>query len=92
MVTLNIPGLTKVIIDMIIHHHKVLKSIVIKLLPIVEFTFNNAKDTNTGHISVELICGYHFRFVFKEDVNFCSRSYAVDKLANELKELMEICC
>ena len=30
-----------------------------RLLPIAKFTYNNAKNTSTGYIFFELICGYH---------------------------------
>ena len=30
-----------------------------RLLPIVEFAYNNAKNYSTGHTPFELNCGYH---------------------------------
>ncbi len=42
-----------------------------KLLLIAKFTYNNAKNANTGHTSFELNCGYYFRASYKEDVNPC---------------------
>ena len=30
-----------------------------RLLQIVEFTYNNAKNANTGHTPFELNCGFH---------------------------------
>ena len=61
------------------------------LLPMVEFTYNNAKDTSTGLTSFKLNCGFHPRVSFKNNVNPCSRSCFADKLAKELWELMDIC-
>ena len=39
----------------------------IRLLPMAEFTYNNAKNASTGHMSFELNCGYHFCVSFKKD-------------------------
>ncbi len=57
----------------------------------VEFTYNNAKNASTGHILFKLNCGYHPRVFFKEDVDLRSRSRYADKLAEELRELIEVC-
>lgn len=56
-----------------------------------EFAYNNAKNTSTGSTPFELNYGYYIRVLFKEDVDFYSRSCFANKLAEELKELMEIC-
>ncbi len=149
-VTIDTPGLAEVIIDVIIHHHKVPKSIVTdrgalftskfwsslcyflgikkklstafypqidgeterqnrtmeaclrafvnweqddwaRLLPIAEFAYNNAKNTSISHILFELNCGYHPRVPFKEDIDPRSRSRSANKLAEKLRELMEVC-
>ncbi len=63
-----------------------------KLLPIAEFAYNNAKNASTGHNLFELNCGYHPRVFFKDDVDPRLRSRSVNKLAEQLKELIEICC
>ncbi len=63
-----------------------------RLLPMAEFTYNNAKNASTGHTSFELNCGYHPRVSFEEDVDPCSRSRSANKLVEELRELMEVCC
>ncbi len=60
-------------------------------MPITEFTYNNAKNANTGHTPFELNCGYHPRVSFEEDVNTRLRSRSANKLAEELRELMEVC-
>ena len=62
-----------------------------KLLSIAEFTYNNAKNTSTDHIFFELNCGYHSRVSFEEDVNSHVKSRSANKLAKELRELIEIC-
>ncbi len=62
------------------------------LLLIAEFAYNNAKNANIGHTLFELNSGYYLRVLFKEDVDPCSRCPLANKLANELRELIEICC
>ncbi len=57
-----------------------------------EFAYNNAKNASTSHIFFELNCSYHPRVFFEEDVDPHSRSRSANKLAEELKELMEVCC
>ncbi len=63
-----------------------------RLLPMAEFTYNNAKNARTGHIPFKLNCGYHPRVSFEEDVDPHSRSRSTNELAEELRELMEVCC
>ncbi len=57
-----------------------------------EFAYNNAKNASTSHILFELNCGYHPKVSFEEDVDPRSRSCSANKLVEELRELMEICC
>ena len=59
-----------------------------KLLPIVEFAYNNAKHASTEYMAFELNCGYHPRVSYEENVDPCSRSKAADELTEELKNLM----
>ncbi len=61
-----------------------------KLLPMAEFTYNNAKNTNTGHTSFKLNCGFHPQDFYKEDVNLCSQSKSADKQATKLRELIAV--
>ncbi len=61
-------------------------------LPMVEFAYNNAKNASTGHTPFELNYGYHPRVFFEEDVDPYSRSRSGNELAEELRELMEVCC
>ncbi len=56
-----------------------------------EFAYNNAKNASTGHTPFELNYGYHPRVSFKEDVDPRSRSRSANELAEELRELMEVC-
>ena len=63
----------------------------VRLLPIAEFTYNNAKNASTGHTPFELNCGYHPRMSYEEDVNPRSQSKSADDLLAELRELMIDC-
>ncbi len=56
-----------------------------------EFEYNNAKNVSTGHILFELNYSYYSRSFFEEDVDPHSRSHSAKKLAEELRELIEIC-
>ena len=57
----------------------------------VEFTYNNAKNISTSHTPFKLNCSYYFKVLFKVNVDFYSKSCSIDKLAKELKELIEVC-
>ncbi len=63
-----------------------------RLLPMVEFAYNNARNASTGHTPFKLNCGYYPKISFKEDVDPYLRSRSTNKLAGELRELIEICC
>ena len=63
-----------------------------RLLLMAKFTYNNAKNTNTSHILFELNYGYHLKISFAENVNPYLGSCFADKLAEKLRELMEVCC
>ncbi len=56
-----------------------------------QFAYNNAKNASTGHTLFELICGYHSRYSYKEDVDPCSQSKSANKLATKFRELMIVC-
>ena len=56
-----------------------------------EFAYNNAKNASTGHTPFKLNYGFQPQVFFKDDINPCSRSRSANKLAKELKELMDIC-
>ena len=55
-----------------------------------EFAYKNAKNTNIGHTLFELNCGYHLKVFFKEDVDLRLRFCFANKLAEKLRELIEI--
>ncbi len=149
-VSINAPGLAKVIIDMVVHHHGVLESIVTdrgllftsklwsllcyfldikkkqstafhpqidgqierqnttmetylrafvnweqddwaRLLPMAEFASNNVKNASTSHTPFKLNFGYYPRVSFEEAIDPYSRSRSANELAEELRELMEVC-
>ena len=60
----------------------------VKLLPIVEFTYHNAKNISTNHTPFELYYGYHFCVFFKKDNNPRCQLKIADELSTELQELM----
>ena len=57
-----------------------------------KFAYNNTKNASIGHTPFKLNCGYYPRVLFKEDVNPHSKSCSADKLAGELRKLIEVCC
>ena len=57
-----------------------------------EFIYNNAKNASTSYTPFELNCGYHPKVSFEEDVDLRSRFCSANKLADELRELIEVCC
>ncbi len=57
-----------------------------------EFTYNNVKNASTDHTPFKLNCGYYPRVSFEEDIDTHSRSRSANKLVEELRELMEVCC
>ena len=61
-------------------------------MSIAEFAYNNAKNANIGYTSFELNCSYYLKISFKEDVDPRLRSCSVNKLVEELRELMKVCC
>ena len=61
-----------------------------KLLLMVEFVYNNAKNASTGHTPFEFNCGYHPRLFFEEDTNLCSWSKTAKELSSKLRELMTV--
>ena len=56
-----------------------------------EFTYDNAKNAGIGHTLFKLNCDYLTRVFFEEDVDPRSKSRSANKLAKELRELMEVC-
>ena len=62
-----------------------------RLLPIAEFAYNNTKNTKMDQTPFEHNCGFYLQVLFEKDVDPCSRSGSTNKLAEELRELIEIC-
>ena len=62
-----------------------------RLLPMAEFAYNNAKNTNTDYISFELNCRYHPRVSYEKYLNFHSKARTEEELYSELQELMTVC-
>ena len=56
-----------------------------------EFAYNNAKNASTSYTIFKFNCGFHPQVFFEDDVDPCSKSRSVDKLAKELRKLMDIC-
>ncbi len=56
-----------------------------------EFTYNNAKNASTSYTPFKFNCGYRLRILFEDKNNPHSRSCSANKLAEELRELIEIC-
>ncbi len=56
-----------------------------------EFDYKNAKNASTGHTPFELNCGYHPRVFFEQDLDPRLRSWSANELAEELRELIEVC-
>ena len=63
----------------------------VKLLPMPEFAYNNAKNASTGYTPFKLNCGYHPWVFYKEDLDPRSKSRTAEELSSELRELMTIC-
>ena len=59
-----------------------------RLLPMAEFTYNNAKNANTSYALFKLNYSYHPQMSYEEDVDSRSQSKLADKLSAELRELI----
>ncbi len=62
-----------------------------RLLLIVEFAYNNAKNINISYTLFEFNYKYYPRVSFKDEINFYLRSYFTKKLVDKLRELIKIC-
>ena len=56
-----------------------------------KFVYNNTKNASTGHTPFKLNCGLYLQVSFKDNINPCFRSYFANKLAKELRKLIDIC-
>ena len=63
----------------------------VRLFPIVEFAYNNAKNASTGHTLFELNCRYYLCVSYEEDLDSRSKSKTVEELSSELWDLMTVC-
>ena len=50
----------------------------------IEFAYNNIKNSNTADISFKLNCGFYPRVSYKEDIDTHSMSKTIDQLATKL--------
>ena len=57
-----------------------------------EFPYNNAKNASTGHTLFDFNCSHHLKVSFEEDFDLRLKSRSANKLAEELRELIEVCC
>ena len=57
----------------------------VRVLPMAEFAYNNAKNASTAHTLFELNYGYHPRILYKEDIDSRSQSKSADELSQNLK-------
>ena len=62
-----------------------------RLLPMAEFTYNNAKNASSGHTPFKLNCGFYPWMLYEEDVDLRSQFKSADELSAELRELMIVC-
>lgn len=62
----------------------------VKLLPIVKFAYNNAKNVSTSYTFFKLNCGYHSWMSYENNINSCSKSKSANKLLIELRKLIII--
>ena len=63
----------------------------IKLLLMAKFAYNNAINTSTNFTLFKLNYRFRFQILFKENVDARSQLCLANKLANKLRELIEIC-
>ena len=56
-----------------------------------EFAYNNTKNANTNYTPFKHNYSYYPKVFFEKDINFYLKSCSTNKLAEELKKLIEIC-
>lgn len=56
-----------------------------------KFVYNNRKNMSISYILFELNSNYDFYIFFENDINPYSKSCSVDRLIDELRDLMLIC-
>ncbi len=55
-----------------------------------KFIYHNSKNASISHILFKLNYSYYSKILFQEDVDPYSRFGSVDKLAEELRELIKV--
>lgn len=50
-----------------------------------KFAYNNTKNINIGYMPFKLNYNYYPWILYKEDVDFCSKSKIADKLSTNLE-------
>ena len=53
-----------------------------KLLPMVKFAYNNAKNASTNYIPFKLNCGYHPRVFYEDHLEPRSKSRNAEDLSS----------
>ena len=61
-----------------------------RLLPMTEFTHNNAKNASIGYTLFILNYGYYLKVLFKKNNNLYLKSRFADKLVKKLRELIKV--
>ena len=61
-----------------------------QLLPMAEFTYNNAKNVSTGHISFKFNCKYHPWVFHEEDLDPRSKLKTMEELSSKLQNLIAV--
>lgn len=61
-----------------------------KFILIVEFAYNNVKNTNINYRSFKFNYNYNFYILQKEDFNFYLKLKLIDKQMVKLKDLMTL--
>ena len=63
-----------------------------RFLLMAEFVYNNSKNANISHTPFELNYGYHRQVFFKNKYDTRSKFSSANRLAMELRKLINICC
>lgn len=62
------------------------------LLQKAEFAYNNVKNSNTSHILFKVNYKDYSKVSFTIKINYCLKSYFTNKLANKLRDLINVYC
>ena len=63
----------------------------VRLLPMAEFAYNNAKNASTGYTPFKLNCEYHPWVSYKEDLDPRSQSKNAKELSSKFQSLIAVC-